>query len=85
MKIKLQPFVELLLGAYFTVSMIALLREGLYVSVPFFILFQFGFLYIGATSLLQSGWSKISLRQVRYFMHSRLFYLKKGIVSPEQN
>ncbi|RMF65111.1 MAG: glycosyl transferase family 2, partial [Calditrichaeota bacterium] len=50
-----QPLLELFLGSYFTLALISLLSKGLFVSIPFFLLFQFGFVYIGAMSLFQGS------------------------------
>ena len=49
----IQPFIELALGLYFTGTVIYALANGIYGTVPFLMLFQFGFLYIGLMSLLQ--------------------------------
>lgn len=42
---------ELLFALYFTYGMVCFLFKGLYVSLPFFLLFQFGFLYLAVSSL----------------------------------
>ena len=47
------PYIELLLGAYFTVVIILASRQRSIVSMPFMIIFQFGFLYVGLMGLLQ--------------------------------
>jgi cellulose synthase/poly-beta-1,6-N-acetylglucosamine synthase-like glycosyltransferase len=49
----IQPFVELGLGLYFTVTVFYALANEIYGTVPFLALFQFGFLYMGLTSILQ--------------------------------
>jgi hypothetical protein len=85
MQIRLQPVLELMIGAYFTLAMLELLRQGLYISVPFFLLFQFGFIYIGGGSLVQSGFFRISGYSRRYRLRDRLLFAKKGLVTPEQN
>jgi len=43
-------FLEFLFGIYFTYGMIYFIFEGLYLSIPFFLLFQFGFLYLSLSS-----------------------------------
>jgi hypothetical protein len=42
-----------MLGLYFTFSIVYALVNKVYMSIPFFALFQFGFLYIGFLSFLQ--------------------------------
>ncbi len=49
----LLPFLELGLGLYFTFSVFYAVKHGIYMSVPFFLLFQFGFLYTAIVSLYQ--------------------------------
>jgi hypothetical protein len=48
-----QPLIELAFGLYFTASVIYALSNGIYGTLPFLVLFQFGFLYTGVMSLLQ--------------------------------
>jgi cellulose synthase/poly-beta-1,6-N-acetylglucosamine synthase-like glycosyltransferase len=48
-----QPMIELALGLYFTGTVVYALDSGIYTTVPFLVLFQFGFLYTGFLSLLQ--------------------------------
>ena len=48
-----QPFLELAFGLYFTVSVLYALANGIYGTLPFLMLFQFGFLYLGLMSILQ--------------------------------
>ena len=43
----LTPFFELLMAAYFVVAVRIALANGHYVSVPFLLLFLFGFGYVG--------------------------------------
>ena len=45
------PYIELLLGVYFTGAVVYALAHQIYGSLPFLLLFQVGFLYTGATSL----------------------------------
>ncbi|NIR49371.1 glycosyltransferase [candidate division KSB1 bacterium] len=47
------PFLELILGIYFTFSVYFALKHQVYMSIPFFVLFQFGFLYISIISFFQ--------------------------------
>jgi cellulose synthase/poly-beta-1,6-N-acetylglucosamine synthase-like glycosyltransferase len=49
----LQPLLELALGAYLTSAIYFALDKGVYFSLPFLFLFQWGFLYVGFMSLLQ--------------------------------
>ncbi len=48
-----QPIIELALGLYFSATVIYALAHGIYGTLPFLLLFQFGFLYVGLTSILQ--------------------------------
>lgn len=48
-----QPLLELALGAYLTSAIWFALDKGVYFSLPFLLLFQWGFLYVGLVSLLQ--------------------------------
>ena len=49
----IQPFVEVALGLYFTMTVFYALANGIYGTLPFLVLFQFGFLYLGLMSMLQ--------------------------------
>ncbi len=49
----IQPFVELTLGLYFTFSVFWALQHDIYGTLPFLMLFQFGFLYTGLLSIFQ--------------------------------
>jgi cellulose synthase/poly-beta-1,6-N-acetylglucosamine synthase-like glycosyltransferase len=49
----IQPFIEVALGLYFTVAIYYALSNGIYGTLPFLFLFQFGFLYTGLMSILQ--------------------------------
>jgi cellulose synthase/poly-beta-1,6-N-acetylglucosamine synthase-like glycosyltransferase len=49
----IQPFVEVALGLYFTITVFYALANSIYGTLPFLMLFQFGFLYLGLTSILQ--------------------------------
>jgi cellulose synthase/poly-beta-1,6-N-acetylglucosamine synthase-like glycosyltransferase len=48
------PFLELLLGMYFTYMALYALTNGIFGTLPFVVLFQFGFLYTGVLSLSQN-------------------------------
>jgi hypothetical protein len=48
------PFVELFLGLYFTGMAAYALANGIYGTLPFVFLFQFGFLYTATLSLFQN-------------------------------
>ena len=48
-----QPLLELALGAYLTSAIWFALDKGVYFSLPFLLLFQWGFFYVGFVSLLQ--------------------------------
>ncbi len=47
------PFLEFFLGIYFSFNIYFALKNHVYLSVPFFLLFQFGFLYMSILSFLQ--------------------------------
>ncbi|MEO7192848.1 MAG: cellulose synthase family protein [Vicinamibacterales bacterium] len=49
----IQPLIEVAFGLYFTVTVFYALANGIYGTLPFLILFQFGYLYMGLTSILQ--------------------------------
>ena len=48
-----QPLLELALGAYLSSAVFFALDKGVYFSLPFLLLFQWGFFYVGLVSLLQ--------------------------------
>jgi hypothetical protein len=48
-----QPLIELSLGLYFTGTVFYALANGIYGTLPFLMLFQAGFLYVGCTSIVQ--------------------------------
>jgi hypothetical protein len=52
--VTLLPFVELLLGVYFTTMMYYAASNGIYGTLPFIVLFQAGFLHAAAMSLFQN-------------------------------
>ena len=49
----IQPFIEVALGLYFTATVLYALAHDIYGTLPFLVLFQFGFLYTGLMSLFQ--------------------------------
>jgi hypothetical protein len=48
------PFLELLLGLYFTAMAYYALSNEIFGTLPFILLFQFGFLYAAFLSLFQN-------------------------------
>ena len=55
----LTPFFELLMAGYFVVAVHIAVANGHYISVPFLLLFLFGFAYVGATSAWQGGFGQV--------------------------
>jgi cellulose synthase/poly-beta-1,6-N-acetylglucosamine synthase-like glycosyltransferase len=53
--VSLQPLVELGLAAYFTFAVLWVLDHEVYSSLPFLLLFQLGFGYVGLTSVLDGA------------------------------
>ena len=51
--VAIQPLIEIALGLYFTMTVFYALAYGIYGSLPFLVLFQAGFLYMGLTSVIQ--------------------------------
>ncbi len=45
------PVLELMFACYFTYGLIYFVSQGYFLSMPFFLLFQFGFFYIGFSTL----------------------------------
>lgn len=52
------PVAELAFGAYFTGALWFAISAGIYTSLPFLILFQVGFLYVGLMSLFQGRYRR---------------------------
>jgi hypothetical protein len=50
-----QPLVELLLAGYMTYGIVFVVEKGVYYSLPFLLLFQVGFAYVGGMSLLEGA------------------------------
>jgi hypothetical protein len=48
-----QPLVELGLAAYMTYGILFVVEKGIYYSLPFLLLFQLGFGYVGAMSVIE--------------------------------
>ncbi len=74
-----QPLFEIALGIYFTIALLSLVDRGLFVSIPFFLLFQFGFVYLGLMSLLQSKKLSFPIRQIKLFFHQRLLFVARSL------
>ena len=55
------PWVELLIGCYFAVTVYYALENENYITVPFLILFVVGYWYTGLMSLLQGRFAELSL------------------------
>jgi hypothetical protein len=55
------PWVEMLIGAYFALTVYYAVVNENYVTVPFLVLFVVGYWYTGLMSLLQGRWSGLSL------------------------
>jgi len=53
------PLAELAMGLYFTAIVVEQCRLGLYLTVPFMMLFQAGYLYVGFLSLFQRSLSAL--------------------------
>jgi cellulose synthase/poly-beta-1,6-N-acetylglucosamine synthase-like glycosyltransferase len=56
------PWIELLIGSYFAMTVYYALQNENYLTVPFLMLFVVGYWYTGLMSLLQGRFSGISLR-----------------------
>ncbi len=56
------PWVELLIGCYFALTVYYAVENENYITVPFLVLFVFGYWYTGLMSLLQGRFSGITLR-----------------------
>ena len=63
--VSVQPLLELSLAAYFTVAVFWVADRGVFYSLPFLMLFQAGFAYVGISSALESLrelWSRLAPR-----------------------
>lgn len=79
MEFDFQPIVEICLGSYFTIALISLLHKGLFVSIPFFILFQFGFIYIGLMSFWHSKNVNLHLQRVKFALQNAILLIVKKV------
>jgi len=61
------PIVELAFGVYFTGAIWLAWHLEVYASLPFLVRFQWGFLYVGASSLLQDRFAKTEPPQAQQF------------------
>ncbi len=57
------PFAELLLGAYFTAMAVYAISNQIFATLPFILIFQFGFLYAGVMSLFQNVGKLLQVRE----------------------
>ena len=64
------PVIELLLGFYFTFNIYFALINGIYVSIPFLMIFQAGFFYIAFLSIFQATWARIVTGKLARFFSS---------------
>ena len=53
MAVSLQPLLELALAAYFTLAVVWTIDRGVWYSLPFLVLFQAGFAYVGLMSAIE--------------------------------
>lgn len=61
--VAIQPFIEVALGLYFTMTVFYALANGIYGTLPFLVLFQVGFLYTGLLSVIQqNGGAGVALK-----------------------
>jgi len=74
-----QPFLELSLGCYFTAAFVSLLSKGVFASIPFFVLFQFGFIYVGLMSLMQGRKFSLPTRQLKLFLQNSVLLAIKRL------
>lgn len=73
----LTPYIELLLGSYFAITVFYLIMNEDYAVTPFLILFVIGYLYTGFMSLLQTYVANLrAMRQV-FFEHFMALFPKR--------
>ena len=60
------PWVELLVGAYFALTVYYAVENENYITVPFLLLFVVGYWYTGLMSLLQGRFGGVSLRTTNH-------------------
>lgn len=71
-EIKLHVLVELLLGLYFTFNIYFAYVNEIYISIPFLMMFQMGYLYVAFLSIFQVILSAIASNRItRYFSSKR--------------
>jgi hypothetical protein len=61
--VSLQPLLELALAGYFTLAVVWVVDRGVWYSLPFLLLFQAGFLYVGLRSAvegLRDLWARLA-------------------------
>lgn len=66
----LLPILELFLGIYFTFNIYWAFVNGIYVSIPFLMIFQVGFFYIAFLSIFQVLWERL-ISTIGYFSSKR--------------
>jgi cellulose synthase/poly-beta-1,6-N-acetylglucosamine synthase-like glycosyltransferase len=63
---KLQiAIIELILGLYFSYSVLVCITEGVWMTMPFIMLFQFGYLYVGTLSFINIFRSRALLLKLK--------------------
>ncbi|MEK7308684.1 MAG: hypothetical protein AAB089_06410, partial [Nitrospirota bacterium] len=67
----LLPVLELLLGIYFTFNIYWAFVNRIYVSIPFLMIFQIGFLYIAFLSIFQVLWERV-ISTIGHFSSKRV-------------
>jgi hypothetical protein len=55
------PWVEILIGSYFALTVVYALQNENYLTVPFLLLFVVGYWYTGLMSLLQGRFAGLTL------------------------
>ena len=66
--VTVQPVIELGLAAYMTYGVLFVVDRGLYYSLPFLLLFQAGFGYVGLMSLWEAArglWGRLRIAPPR--------------------
>jgi cellulose synthase/poly-beta-1,6-N-acetylglucosamine synthase-like glycosyltransferase len=67
------PWIELAIGSYFALTVWYAVANQNYITVPFLVLFVFGYWYTGLMSLLQGRFERLSSRRTRAEDHSKPF------------
>jgi uncharacterized integral membrane protein len=57
-RLKLTPWIELLIGGFFALAIVFIIIRHNYLTVPFLILFVMGYWYTGLMSLLQGRFER---------------------------